>query len=126
MKFKTLSLLLLTASSFAGTATYQFVNQSDQPHQLILATVKRFNPVTKRVEDFHVKSINVPAGGKRRSVSISGRIPVHNDYIYPVYFVRHLTHADGTQTNVHNEKENHLTLKCVIDRNHRSRCKTSR
>ena len=120
------ALLLLCVSSYAGVANYIFENQSNRPHQFVLATVKAFNPSTQEIKDLHVKVITLPSKTMGTPASVSGQIPVHDKHIYPAYIVRHVSHPDGAQTNMHTQRRRHLTIKCTVGRDHRSTCKTSR
>ena len=127
MKNKFISaLLLLCVSSYAGIANYIFENQSNRPHRFVLATVKAFNPNTQELEDLHVKFISLPSKTMGNPARVSGQIPVNAKYIYPAYIVRHVSHPDGAQTNMHTQRRRHLTIKCTVGRDHRSTCKTSR
>ena len=128
----TSALLLVSATGFADVATYEFTNNSDQDHTIVLATPKEFSSYSNKVTDIYVKEINLPKAkkGRRRRLQATterGQIGVNTSKMKPVYVVQHKSSPYLDDTSVHGSRsEHHLTLKCAIDASHRTNCQTSK
>ena len=130
----TSALLLVSATGFADVATYEFTNNSDQDHTIVLATPKEFSSYSDKVKvtDVYVKEINLPKAtkGRRRRLQATterGQIDVNTSKMKPVYVVQHMSSPYLDDTSVHGSRsEHHLTLKCAIDASHRTNCQTSK
>jgi hypothetical protein len=130
----TSALLLVSATGFADVATYEFTNNSDRDHKIILGTPKAFSSYSGKVTDFYVKEINLPkatkAKGRRRRLQATterGQINVNTSRTTPLYVVIHESSSVRDDAKVHGSRsEHHLTLKCAIDASHRTNCTTSK
>ena len=128
----TSALLLVSTTGFADVATYEFTNNSDQDHTIVLATPKEFSSYSNKVTDIYVKEINLPKAkkGRRRRLQATterGQIGVNTSKMKPVYVVQHKSSPYLDDTSVHGSRsEHHLTLKCAIDASHRTNCQTSK
>ena len=127
------ALLLVSVTGFADVATYEFTNNSDQDHTIVLATPKEFSSYSSKVTDIYVKEINLPKAtkpkGKRRlqATTVRGQIGVNTSKMKPVYVVQHKSSPYRDDTSVHGSRsEHHLTLKCAIDASHRTNCQSSK
>ena len=126
----TSALLLVSATGFADVATYEFTNNSDQDHTIVLATPKEFSSYSGKVTDIYVKEVNLPKAkkGRRRRLQATterGQIDVNTSKMKPVYVVQHKSSPYLDDTSVHGPRsEHHLTLKCAIDASHRTNCQT--
>ena len=128
----TSALLLVSTTGFADVATYEFTNNSDQDHTIVLATPKEFSSYSNKVTDIYVKEINLPKAtkGRRRrlqATTVRGQIGVNTSKMKPVYVVQHKSSPYRDDTSVHGSRsEHHLTLKCAIDASHRTNCQSSK
>ena len=120
----TSALLLVSTTGFADVATYEFTNNSDQDHTIVLATPKEFSSYSNKVTDIYVKEVNLPKAkkGRRRRLQATterGQIDVNTSKMKPVYVVQHKSSPYRDDTSVHGSRsEHHLTLKCAIDASH--------
>ena len=128
----TSALLLVSTTGFADVATYEFMNNSDQDHTIVLATPKEFSSYSNKVTDIYVKEVNLPKAkkGRRRRLQATterGQIGVNTSKMKPVYVVQHKSSPYLDDTSVHGSRsEHHLTLKCAITASHRTNCQTSK
>ena len=128
----TSALLLVSTTGFADVATYEFTNNSDQDHTIVLATPKEFSSYSNKVTDIYVKEVNLPKAkkGRRRRLQATterGQIGVNTSKMKPVYVVQHKSSPYLDDTSVHGSRsEHHLTLKCAIDASHRTNCQSSK